>query len=810
MADNYASVLDQLNAHGLRDRRGGGVLQHLDVTGRIVRCRVEGDRENRGWYVLHAIPAREGGELIVGSYGIWRGNDNGANKIEVERGQLSDEQRAALRDRMREDARRAAAARKATVERAARRAETVWRKCQAEAPASADYLARKGVLGHGVRYTESGAVVIPMHDGQGRVHGLQFLLSRQGHGARIAKLERDKEYWPAGLAKQGHWFQIGSPSDLVLLCEGYATGASLHEATGHPVAVAFDANNLAPVAKALHRRYPSARILVCADDDFASAGNPGIDAASAAALAVGGAWVAPVFSDARQVALRQQIAALGAAPDSADWRAQVADILRGAADGQRSAKATDFNDLHALEGLVSVRTQIEAKLEALQWTGAGADVTPPQGGRGRAQGADSFRFDMEVLLRDMTLIYGTDTVFDDARARIVGLGPLRSAAGKGLVRQWLEHPERKTVLPEQVGFDPSERDPDVRCNLWAGWPTTPRAGDCTGLLDLLEALCGNETSNRHEVFEWVLKWLAYPLQHPGAKMQTSLLVHGPEGTGKNTFFGVIRRIYGRYGTQFSQTELESSFNGWASGKLFAIGNEVVSRAELYHIQGRLKSMITEPEWIINEKMLPARSEQNHCNFVFFSNRVDIAKLDQGDRRYCVIWTPPALTERFYSDVAREIDDGGVAALHHHLLHLDLTGFSPHSKPPKTKAKDDLVELGMDSTERFWRDWSQGDIDGLPCVPCQSGDLYDAYRHWCAREGIGKPAQKQTLLTAIGKKPGVAKGQYRYSIEFVEAKKVLVLPPGQTQAPDTAKQADWLGACVQQFSQSLAAWKEMSG
>ena len=805
MAANYDNVLAQLNAHGLRDRRGGGPLQHLEVTGRVVRCRVEGDRETRGWYVLHAIPARDGGELIVGSYGIWHGNDNGSVKIELERTQLSEEQRTALRERMREDARRASAARKASAERAAQRAEAIWRKCRADAPASVDYLARKGVQGHGVRYTDSGAVVIPIHDATGRIHGLQFLLSRHSHGARIAKLGRDKEYWPAGLSKQGHWFQIGSPSALVLLCEGYATGASLHEATGHAVAVAFDAGNLAPVAKALRRRYPSARILICADDDFASHGNPGIDAASAAALAVSGAWLAPSFTDVRQVELRRQISALEPGLSAEDWRAQAGAILRAAADGKGATKATDFNDLHALEGLVSVRSQIESKLEALQWTGepARAAATPQPGGGG---GADSFHFDMEVLLRDMTLVYGTDTVFDDARARIIGLGPLRSAAGKGLVRQWLEHPGRKTVLPEQVGFDPSEQDPDVRCNLWAGWPTTPAAGDCQLTLELLEVLCSNEQANSQQLYDWVLRWLAYPLQHPGAKMQTSLLVHGPEGTGKNTFFGAIRRIYGRYGTQFSQVELESAFNGWASGKLFAIGNEVVSRAELYHIQGRLKSMITEPEWIINEKMLPARAEQNCCNFAFFSNRVDIAKLDSGDRRYCVIWTPPALSQDFYSAVARELRDGGIAALHDHLLHLDLGDFNEHTKPPETKAKADLVELGMDSTERFWRDWTTEAIGELPCLPCKSDDLYDAYRHWCLKEGIGKAAQKQTLLTAVGKKAGVRKAQARYRINMATEKKTVIWPGVNDQMPDSAIAADWLGDQIYRFREALNAWK----
>jgi len=798
---NYRDVQSQMRAAGLSGPR----VEALEV-GRVVRTRVEDDREQRGWYVLHEIQGRNGEALLVGSYGIWRGNDNGARKIELgEHAKLGDEEREALKAKLREDRRRAAAVRARDAERAARRAEHVWRKCSATPPeAGAEYLTRKGIGGHGVRYSDTGAVVLAMHDATGRVHGLQFLLSRHTQAERIKRTGRDKEYWPAGLAKQGHWFQIGAVGSLVLLCEGYATGASLHEATQLPVAVAFDAGNLRHVARALRKANPRARILICADDDFASDGNPGTTAASAAALECSGAWVAPRFSVDDQVRARARVAAEVHWDDAEqDARAVAREIL---AEAKR--KLTDYNDLHAAEGLLTVRSQIEAKLRELGWDmPAPRAPTTTTGGEGRP--VDDWRFDTEVLIGEYALIYGTDTAFDHRRRMILGLGPLRAAAGKALVRQWLEHPDRQTVLQENVGFDPEESDPAIRCNLWAGWPTRPEAGSCERLLELLEYLCSGEQHDARGLFEWILKWLAYPIQHPGAKMQTALLMHGPEGTGKNTFFGVIRRIYGRYATQFSQVELESNFNGWASGKLFAIGNEVVSRAELYHIQGRLKAMVTEPEWIINEKMLPARAEANHCNFVFFSNRIDIAKLDYGDRRYCVVWTPAALSESFYKEVSEEIANGGVEALHHYLLHLDLGDFSPHTKPPMTHAKRDLVELGMDSTERFYRDWTAGEIDSDLCRPCLSQDLYELYRLWTRREGITKCAQKQTLLTAVGKKPGIEKRDERFLLNFNVKRGTVVFPPGQQPPPDAHRQR-WIGEHLEAFRLALNAQRQALG
>jgi putative DNA primase/helicase len=800
---SYEQALAQMRAGGL-------IVDSLDTTGRVVRCRVDGGgRERRGWYVLHEV-AVAGGSRIVGTFGIWRGNDNGAQKIEAGRDEVSAEVLAAMRRRMREDRRRVKAQRQAEAQRAARRAEVAWRQALPEPPGGEvpEYLRRKGIQGHGVRYTERGAVVIAMHDADGRVHGLQFILSRPAHAERIAKTGRDKEYWPAGLSKQGRFFLLGAVRGLCLVAEGYATAASLHEATGLPVAVAFDAGNLAPVALALKKRYPRARYLICADDDFSTKGNPGQASASAAALEVGGAWVVPRFADERQVALRKQMQAVDWA--AADHREQAGEILRRS--GTR--KATDFNDLHLAEGLLVVRGQIEARLALLAWSPDSAGVDTAAGGAG--SGAQpGWVFDLERLIAGYSLIYSTDTVFDAERAMVVGLGPMRSACGKGLVRQWLEHPDRQTVMPDEVGFDPVGTDPRVRCNLWAGWPTQPAKGSCLRLLELAEYLCNSEPERQRELYQWLMRWIAYPIQHPGAKMQTSVLMHGPEGTGKNTLFGAVRRIYGRYGCQFSQVELESQFNGWASGKLFAIGNEVVSRAELYHIQGRLKSMITELEWVINEKMLPARMEQNHCNFVFFSNRIDIAKLDPGDRRYCVIWTPEALPSEIYREVSRELEYGGLAAFHQHLLELDLGDFSPHTKPPMTGAKEDLVELGMDSTERFYRDWIAGDIADLPAAVARSEDVYRAYRLWAQHEGIGKPAQKQTLLTALGKHPGARKVQERYrvpvgasSLATMEEKRTVIFVQHAANGPqDGESRADWIGRRVAQFAAALDDWQE---
>ena len=780
---NLGSVLDQLRAAGL-------CVDGVEV-GKITRCAAQDDRgrEQSGWYSLYEWRGESGDTLLVGSYGNWRltGADGKpqVHWIDLRGLRLSESERAAMRARHAEDRKRAEARRQAVADRAARHAQAVWQRC---APTGAsEYLARKGIGAHGVRFSPQGNLVVPMHDARGVVRGLQVIYS---NAATKAKRGRDKDFWPPGIGKRGLFCLLGgTPTWVALVCEGYATGVSLHEATGLPVAVAFDAGSLEPVAQALRKRYPGAKLLFCGDDDHsgrcgacgkhtpvadtacAHCGQPhgkrntGIAAASTAALAVDGAWLVPIF-DA----------------------------------GPREGR-TDFNDLHQAEGLPAVRAQVEGALAGAGLASPGiAPAYHTPGGSGGAPPADEFNFTFDALLADYTLIYGTETVFDARRRSIVNLSALRAAAGKSYVRMWLEDPRRRIVLPEQVEFDPTGES-GVACNLWAGWPTTPRAGSCERLLELLEFLCSHD-ENPRDLLAWVLRWLAYPIQHPGAKMQTALLMHGPEGTGKNTFFGVVRRIYARYGGIFSQVELESQFNGWASGKLFMIGNEVVTRAELYHQQGRLRNMVTEGEWQVNEKNLPSRLEANHCNFVFFSNRIDIAKLDAGDRRYCVIWTPPAETEAFYLQVAAEIDGGGVEALHEYLRALPLAGFTPHTKPPMTRAKADLIDLGMDSTLRFWADWTDGQLGDLPYTACRADDLYQAYRWHAQRQGVFRVAPANVLIATVAKIEGVVKKKaWLYRGQRREQRSVIL--PAGVACPVERTEGEWLSEQCELFEAALS-------
>lgn len=301
--------------------------------GKIHRFSTNGKRgDDAGWYILHLdnIPA--------GSFGSWR-EGRTETWCSMEKQTMSPEQRRAfaVTSKAMQNARHRA--KKAEHDGAALQAQAIWDAAtQIDDAAAHGYLVAKGTQPQGARliatdaarahcpklsYSLSGPLlVIPMRNAAGELRSLQFI-AEDGTKRPLTGGEKQGCHYPIGDTSNS------SKSNAVIVCEGFATGASIHEATGQGVAVAFDRGNLEPVAKALRKLYPDAVLTIAGDDDHLSEGNPGAKDARAAAKAVGGIAVLPRFGAGR--------------PD----------------------KATDFNDLHQLEGLDAVRICFAGAMETV-------------------------------------------------------------------------------------------------------------------------------------------------------------------------------------------------------------------------------------------------------------------------------------------------------------------------------------------------------------------------------------------------------------------------------------------------------------
>jgi putative DNA primase/helicase len=248
---------------------------HIDADGKVHRFASNGKRGNKaGWYFLHldGIPA--------GRFGCWRSGISRDWRADIGR-KLSLAEVAEVTHRRRE--RKADEAERH--DEAANMAAEIW---QFAALASDDhpYLALKAVRAHGLRQMD-GCLVVPLRDSDGRLQSLQSI------GAYGAKR------FLAGGRVTGGYHLIGKPHGALYVAEGYATGASIHQVAGVAVAVAFNAGNIQPVARALRAKHPELQITNCADDDYRTAGNPGLTKACEAASSVHGLVAIPDFGPSR-------------------------------------------------------------------------------------------------------------------------------------------------------------------------------------------------------------------------------------------------------------------------------------------------------------------------------------------------------------------------------------------------------------------------------------------------------------------------------------------------------------------------------
>jgi len=425
---------------------------------------------------------------------------------------------------------------------------------------------------------------------------------------------------------------------------------------------------------------------------------------------------------------------------------------------------TDANDLHVLAGLDVLRSQLLAamaqrplsKVETAPPAAAAdfnsdpsappdsappleayaEDVDSPRPLEGRAlEIGESFeeteeqnigQYDVGTLLDKFWLVYGSDTVWDDINRLQMRLSHLRHAILKDKFNVWQESPRRRIV--RDIRFEPGIDLGRVSVNLYNGFsmqPGSAGADGCRLIRNHIWRLCGQ----REDEFWWLLNWIAYPLQKPGKKMASSVIMYGSEGPGKSIIWElVVKRIYGEYGVTIGQAQLDSQFTGWQSKRLFAVAEEVVSRSERSHHKGALKHLVTGETLRVNEKNLPEHEESNHLNFVFLSNSTVPLELDFGDRRYLVLYCDEVPDAQYFIDLIAEIEGGGVECFYRYLLDLDTSQFNAHTKPPLNEEKRNLISASLPAPLYFLQEWQAENLE-FPYGAAQVSDLWLAFQRW---------------------------------------------------------------------------------
>lgn len=277
-------VLSQLQAYGL-------LVDTLDTSGKLTHVKVEGNTGSKksGWYVCFHKTLTSGREWFTGAFGNYRFSDD-KQLIRCESEGLTPEERAKMqsdREQLRESQKKQEAILR---QQAAERGQKIW--AGLSEGGRSEYLNRKKVRPIGVRFAKGGAVAVPVRRITDDVLvGLQFI---QPNGSKKFLMGTPKK---CACHLMGDWGSNPSPdiSPPAVVVEGYATGASVHMATGWPVAVLFDSGNLVSSLPILKKRFPFHLFLVAGDDDRKTKDNPGLKAARTAAASIRCPFTLPQF-----------------------------------------------------------------------------------------------------------------------------------------------------------------------------------------------------------------------------------------------------------------------------------------------------------------------------------------------------------------------------------------------------------------------------------------------------------------------------------------------------------------------------------
>lgn len=294
----------------------------LNADGILTRFSID-DKKNQEdeWYVCHKGESKLGYPYLTCSYGTWSGgsttysyksfeNDNSLSKEEWRQLKIEEEKRRKELEEQFKNER----------EKKIEKAKKIWEKSKSEPTRKehAAYLEKKKIKAFGVKFGsdsyENNVLIIPMRDIKGEIQGVQFIKGdgeKRIHGS-----------------KKGNFHLLGEVKDActIFVTEGYATGATVHEATGHPVFVAFDCGNLDFAISNIRDKYPTHIITIAADNDSETEGNPGKTKAEGAAKKYKCNIALPEFPNEIKLS-----------------------------DGKQP---TDFNDLHVHFGIDEVKKQL--------------------------------------------------------------------------------------------------------------------------------------------------------------------------------------------------------------------------------------------------------------------------------------------------------------------------------------------------------------------------------------------------------------------------------------------------------------------
>jgi hypothetical protein len=272
--------------------------------------------------------------------------------------------------------------------------------------------------------------------------------------------------------------------------------------------------------------------------------------------------------------------------------------------------------------------------------------------------------------------------------------------------------EARREYPNGFVFDPSGREREGYLNLWKGWAVAAVPGDWSLIRrHIYEVLAsGNE-----EHGDYIVRWIAWLLQHPDKPAEVALVLRGEKGVGKGVIGRALGKIAGQHGIHLSSTVLMTGrFNAHMRDCVFLFADEALWAGDKEG-EGQLKRMTTEDTLVIEGKGRDAVITPNRLHIMMASNEDWVIPASADERRFAMFDVSPARRQdhAYFDALTAQINGDGLAGMLHDLLSMDLGRWHPRFDIPKTEALRIQVQHSEDPMRGLFRELLfLGELPGL--------------------------------------------------------------------------------------------------
>jgi hypothetical protein len=317
-----------------------------------------------------------------------------------------------------------------------------------------------------------------------------------------------------------------------------------------------------------------------------------------------------------------------------------------------------------------------------------------------------------------------------------------------LSKRWIEWGDRRQYLGRGVVFDPGgpHEVPNDMLNMWRGFGVVPKPGVWSLMqAHILQVVC----SGNRVFFDYLIRWMAYRVQHPGQPLGVAVALLGAQGAGK----GIVARTFGGlFGKHFAHIthgdQLTGRFNSSLATSCVVFLDEAFWAGDRKS-EGVLKGLITEPTFQLEKKFRDPITVCNRLSIIVASNNDWAVPAGVGDRRWFVLNVANTYAgmahPNYWKALYQEVENGGEAAMLHDLLAMDLGQFDVRAIPHTAAKAQQQVQSFRGTRLWLYHVLTEGRIAqigwGLAGLTVGTADAYHCYEEFSKQRREFQPEIK---------------------------------------------------------------------